>query len=70
MHKTMNAIFDGKVFRPDKPIKIKPNTPVRITIETFDVKPKTLSFLDTAQSLKLGGPPDWSDQLEEYLYNK
>jgi len=70
MHKIMNATFDGKVLHPDKPIKIKPNTRVRIKIETFDEKPKTQSFLNTAQSLKLDGPPDWSDQLEEYLYNK
>lgn len=70
MLKTMNATFDGKVLRPDIPIKIKPNTRVRITIETFNEKSKTRSFLHTAQSLKLDGPPDWSDQLEEYLYGK
>ncbi len=70
MHKTMNATFDGKVLCPDKPIKIKPNTRVRITIETFDELPKTQSFLHTAQSLKLDGPPNWSDQLEDYLYSK
>jgi hypothetical protein len=26
------------------------------------------SFLDTALSLRLAGPPDWSDNLDDYLY--
>jgi hypothetical protein len=26
------------------------------------------SFIDTALALNLDGPPDWSENLEEYLY--
>lgn len=70
MFKTINAIFDGEVLRPDKPIEIKPNTHVRLTIETLESPDiKTRSFLQTALSLKIEGPPDWSENFEDYLYN-
>ena len=71
MQKVINATFDGKVLCPESPIKIKPNTRVRLTIETFE-KPekKKKSFLQTAKSLKIDGPSDWSDKFEEYLYDK
>lgn len=71
MVKTLDAIFDGKVLRPTEPIGLKPNTRVRITIETrASLKAKKSSFLRTALSLKLEGPPDWSARFEEYLYGK
>ena len=62
-------MFDGEVIRPNEPVELEPNTRVRITIEPLvptDVKP--LSFLQTAQSLQLDGPSDWSDRIDEYLY--
>ncbi len=70
MTKTLNAIYDGKVLRPDEPIELKPNTRVRVTIETVDQsKAKSRSFLRTARSLNLKGPSDWSVRFEDYLYN-
>jgi predicted DNA-binding antitoxin AbrB/MazE fold protein len=33
---TMNAVFDGEVFRPDEPLDLPPNTKVRLTIETTE----------------------------------
>ena len=69
MSQTLDATFDGNVFRPDQPIKLEPNTRVRITIEpapTSDVE--TESFLRVARSLNLDGPPDWSSRLDDYLY--
>jgi predicted DNA-binding antitoxin AbrB/MazE fold protein len=68
MSKTLEAIFDGEVLRPEEPLELPPDTRVRITIETTDNNqlPPT-SFLQTARSLKLDTPPDWSDRLEEYL---
>ena len=74
MTKTLEAIYDGEVLRPDEPLDIEPNTRIQITIETQDAETKGIpsrngmSFLDTARSLNLEGPPDWSDRLEEYLY--
>lgn len=71
MPKTLHAIYDGKVLRPEKPLDLKPNIRVRITIEALEGKtPKRRSFLQTARSLKLKGPSDWSIHLEDYLYGE
>ena len=67
--KTVEAIFDGEVLRPDGPLTLKPNTRVRITIETVEQateKPK--SFLQTARSLNIEGPPDWAKNIDAYIY--
>jgi predicted DNA-binding antitoxin AbrB/MazE fold protein len=69
MSKTVEAVFDGEVLRPQEPLELEPNTRVRITIED-SVDPETRSFLRTARSLDLDGPPDWSVRIEEYLYEK
>ena len=65
----LEAVFDGEVLRLSEPVELEPNTRVRITIEPLalaDVKAR--SFLQTAQSLRLDGPSDWSDRIDEYLY--
>lgn len=69
MIKTFEAVFDGKSFLPKEPVELEPNTQVTITIETHKQpvgKPK--SFFETALSLELDGPADWSERFEEYLY--
>lgn len=69
MTTVLHATYDGVVLHPVEPLALEPNTRVRITIETS--KPlvkKKRSFLRTAQSLNLQGPPDWSARFEEYLY--
>lgn len=67
---TITATFDGKAFLFDKPINLQPNTRVILHIETVEDKPKQKrSFLRTARSLNLDGPPDWSSRLEYYLYH-
>lgn len=71
MAQTIEATFDGTVFRPVEPITLEPNTRVRITVEPVAPpaeKPK--SFLETAASLNLEGPPDWSTNLHRYLYGE
>ncbi len=71
MTKTLEAVFDGQVFRPDEPPELSPDTRVRITIETTDEPERPpASFLKTARALNLEGPSDWSERLEEYLYSK
>lgn len=70
MSETLYATFDGEVLRPDGPVSLKPNTRVRLTIEdaeTGESLPES-SFLETARNLRLQGPTDWSERLEEYLY--
>jgi predicted DNA-binding antitoxin AbrB/MazE fold protein len=70
MSQTLEAIFDGKVLCPDGPVDLEPNTRVRITIELAeDGENKGKSFLDTALSIKLDGPSDWSEKFDDYLYN-
>lgn len=69
MSQTLDAIFDGSVFRPDQPIELEPNTRVRITIEPTPTLAETpQSFLRVARSLNLDGPRDWSSRLDDYLY--
>jgi len=68
MSKTIEATFDGQVFRPTGPISLPPNTPVRLTVEALPAKPA--SFLRTARSLNLEGPLDWASDLDAYLYGE
>jgi hypothetical protein len=64
MVETIEAIFDGKVLRPANPLNLEPNTRVRIRVETLEpVTCDSTSFLDTAQSLNLDGPPDWAENI-------
>ena len=71
MTTTIEATFDGSVFRPVGPVSLAPNTPVRLTIQSLPSAPhKPPSFLRIARSLKLEGPPDWASQLDKYLYGK
>lgn len=69
MSKTIEAVFDGNVLRPTEPLALKPNTCVKITIETtLPATDHRVSFLRTARSLNLDGPCDWSENLDKYLY--
>jgi predicted DNA-binding antitoxin AbrB/MazE fold protein len=69
MSKTIEAVYDGQVLRPEGPLELQPNTRVLITIEeSTKAGPKAQSFLRTARALNLEGPPDWSTRIEEYLY--
>jgi hypothetical protein len=71
MVKTIDATFDGIVFRPAEPISLEPNTRVRLTVETPTLPTEhRASFLDTASSLNLEGPADWSANLHRYLYGE
>lgn len=69
MTKTLYATYDGEVLRPEEPVALAPNTRVRVTIEApAESESQSGSFLRTARSLNLQGPPDWSARLDEYLY--
>ena len=59
----------GTVLHPEEPVDLESGTYLRTTIETIKpAKAKAGSFLQTARSLKLEGPSDWSTNLEDYLY--
>jgi hypothetical protein len=68
---TIEATFDGAVFHPAEPVALAPNTRVRITVESeAGQTSEPGSFLDTARSLGLEGPADWSVNLHKYLYGE
>lgn len=65
----IDAVYDGKVFLPQQAPMLKANTRVRITVEQVKVKrAKKKSFLDTARSIKINAPADFSSNVDEYLY--
>jgi hypothetical protein len=69
MTTSIEATFDGNVFRPTTPVALSPNTPVRLTIETLpSPTARSGSFLRTASDLKIEGPPDWASRFDDYLY--
>ena len=69
MNRTIEATFDGSVFRPAEPVRLEPNTRVRLTVEPVSSgSSESGSFLRTARSLNLEGPPDWATNLHKYLY--
>lgn len=68
---TIEATFDGKVFRPSEPIALSPNTSVRLTVELLAPPAGSPgSFLETAKALNLNGPADWAANLDSYLYGQ
>ncbi|MGB3190455.1 MAG: hypothetical protein WBB43_13665 [Limnoraphis sp.] len=65
----ITAIFDGQSLQLESPLNLEVGTRVKITVETLlppNNTPKT--FLQTAQSLQLQGDPDWSENIDQYLY--
>jgi len=69
------ATFDGSVFRPRAPVDLEPGTEVLLTVDreesatsSEEQPPKTKSFIETALSLNVKGPPDWSQRIDDYLY--
>lgn len=69
MVQTVEAIYDGTVLHPDEPLPFEANTRVRLIVETMPAKTgEPLSFLKVAMSMNLEGPPDWSRNLDHYLY--
>jgi hypothetical protein len=69
MVQTLEAVYHGTVLRPDEPLTLEANTRVRLTVESIPTKTgEPHSFLKTAMSMNLDGPPDWSRNLDRYLY--
>jgi hypothetical protein len=61
----ITAVFDGKVFRPIEHVALAANTRVRIAIEVLPPSgTEVVSFLETARSLSLNGPDNWSSNID------
>jgi hypothetical protein len=63
---SLEATFDGEVFRPTGTVKLPANTRVQLLIRA-ETEQAPVSFLDVAKNLKLEGPSDWSVRVNDYL---
>ena len=72
MTQEFEAIFDGTALQLEVPLNLAVGTRVRVIVASIvpneAQQPKT--FLKTAQSLKLHGDPDWSENIDQYLYGE
>ena len=66
MSLTIEATFDGEVFRPDEKVDLDPNTKVKLQL-VVKKKEKTgepHSLLDYAMSVDIDAPPDFATNFE------
>jgi hypothetical protein len=70
MTQKLKAIFDGKVFRPEEPVNLEPDSEVQLLVTTQDEKKggkNGKSLLRAVAAMNLEGPADWSEHFEDYL---
>jgi len=70
MEKTIEAVFDGKVFRPEGSVDLEPNKPYLLLVTE---KKECAGFSDAWEVLgRLAGtvdaPEDWAQEHDHYLY--
>jgi hypothetical protein len=68
----MQFLATELVKEEEVPLNLAAGTRLRIIVESVlpnEVKPHK-TFLQTAQSLKLQGKPDWSEKIDQYLYGE
>lgn len=71
VRKSVTAVYDGEVFRPEESVDLPPNVRVNIIIDPVKTHtPKGRGFLKTAIDLKLDGPEDWAKNIDSYLYGE
>ena len=72
MATTLDVVFDGKVFTPDKPVKLEKNKKYRITVEQTEngAVATNVNVWDTLEALagSVEMPEDWSEEHDHYLY--
>ena len=70
MNKTLTAIFDGDVLRPDSPLDLKPNTRYVITIQSVEQPVAQENAWDVLEAMTgtVEAPSDWSSEHDHYLY--
>ena len=70
MTRTLTAVFDGEVLRPEKTLDLKPNTRYRVIVEDEDESPETPDAWDALEDLagSVNAPEDWSAEHDHYLY--
>jgi hypothetical protein len=69
MTKTLHAIFDGEVLRPEEAVELKPNTSYTVIIKQEEsLKSRNLWRVLSDLAGKIEGPSDWSREHDHYLY--
>jgi hypothetical protein len=68
--KTLTAVYDGQVLRPEHPVDLKPNTRYVVTVEREVQGAESQSAWDVLEKLvgSVEGPRDWADEHDHYLY--
>ncbi len=79
---TIHATYDGEVLRPDKPLALARGARVRLTVDEPTLEAdepeaseeielgEPYSFFRVLESLQFEGPPDWAENLDDYLTGK
>lgn len=70
MNKTVTAIFDGQVLRPDTPLELEPNLRYAIMIESALPSETLRDAWDVLEALAgtVEAPQDWASDHDHYLY--
>lgn len=70
MSKTLTAVFDGDVLRPDSPLDLEANTRYVITIQSVVQPIAEGDAWDVLEALTgtVEAPNDWSSEHDHYLY--
>jgi hypothetical protein len=67
MNKSLTAIFDGKVLRPDDPLDLEPNKRYQITVEVLPLAENAWDVLDKLTG-SVTAPADWSKEHDHYIH--
>ena len=70
MTRTLTAVFDGEVLRPDGTLDLKPNARYRVTVEDEIEMAEEQSAWDVLEQLAgtVDAPADWATEHDHYLY--
>lgn len=70
MENTIEAVFDGKVFRPAGKVDLEPNRPYVLTVTEKKEKPVALDAWSILGNLTgtVDAPEDWAEEHDHYLY--
>jgi len=70
MTKTLTAVFDGQVLRPEGPVDLKPNARYQLIIEREVREIGDQDAWETLEQLAgtVQGPDDWAAEHDHYLY--
>jgi hypothetical protein len=70
MSKTVTAVFDGEVLRPEAPLDLEPDKRYVITIETAAPAIEQGDAWDVLEAFAgtVEAPPDWAVESDHYLY--